>query len=218
MFGRLADSRNANSLAVKMRARRFALFQHLLARLPRPVTILDIGGTEEFWKMMGYDGREDIFLTLLNLEQAPVTLLNVRSVAGDARHIQMEDKCVDVVFSNSVIEHVGNFQAQREMAHEALRIGRRYFIQTPNRNFPLEPHFLFPFFQFLPVSIRVFFLRRFTLGWIPRTPDALKARELVEGIRLLTKREFAQLFPSASIYEERLVGLVKSFVAYGGWE
>lgn len=104
------------------------------------------------------------------------------------------------------------------MAKEVCRVGRRYFVQTPNKYFPLEPHFLFPFFQFLPIWIRVLLLRNFNLGWFVKTPDKAKAKEIVEGIRLLNKREFTSLFPNASIYQEKVFGITKSFLAYGGWD
>jgi hypothetical protein len=103
------------------------------------------------------------------------------------------------------------------MAEEVRRVGKRYFVQTPNRYFPLEPHFLFPFFQFLPIKVRVWLLQNFKLGWIEKTPDLQKATEIVESIRLLGKREFLSLFPHAHLYEEKVFGMTKSFVAYEGW-
>jgi hypothetical protein len=77
---------------------------------------------------------------------------------------------------------------------------------------------LFPFFQFLPVRTRIWLLQNFNLGWFPRTPDAVKAKEVVESVRLLDRHEFAELFPDSIIYEEKVLGLTKSFVAYGGWD
>ena len=128
-----------------------------------------------------------------------------------------KDASFDVVFSNSVIEHVGTYQDQIQMAKEVRRVGKRYFVQTPNKYFPLEPHFLFPLFQFLPINIRVLLLQNFKLGWFSKTPDKVKAREIVESIRLLDKREFISLFPNAELYEEKIFGMTKSFVVYGGW-
>ena len=193
------------------------MFQSLLKQVERPVRILDIGGTENYWKMMDLN-EDQIFITLLNLSKWEVGLPNMTSVAGDARALQMGDLSFDVVFSNSVIEHVGTFQDQLRMAQEVRRVGKRYFVQTPNKYFPIEPHFHFPFYQFLPISVRVLLLRNFNLGWISRTPDARKAREMVEEIRLLSRQEFKGLFPDASLFEERAFGMTKSFVAYGGWE
>ena len=218
MFKLIVDNRNRNSLATKLRRKRTALFESLLTPLAKPIRILDVGGTELYWKMTDLAGNDKISIWLLNLETVSTSLLNCTSVRGDARRLDFENDNFDVVFSNSVIEHVGNYEDQLQMAKEVLRVGRRYFVQTPNKYFPVEPHFVFPFFQFLPFGLRVWFLRNFNLGWFPKTPDKSSARQIVESIRLLDRREFIQLFPDAKIYEEKIFGLTKSFIAYGGWE
>lgn len=215
----LADNSSDASLATRMRRARFALFLSLLKKIEGPIRILDIGGTQAFWNLMtdGEDLNADI--TLLNLRHQPVTSSRFTSAAGDARNIpEYADKSFDVVFSNSVIEHVGSYQDQRRMATEVMRIGKRYFVQTPNKRFPLEPHFLFPFFQYLPVWLRAQMLHRFDVGWYKRVPSLERARAEVQSIQLLTRSRFAALFPGATIYDEKLAGLTKSFVAYGGWE
>ena len=217
MFKRLADNREQGSLAVQFRKKRLAFFYLLLSSLNRPVHILDIGGTEDYWKMMELDASDQIDITLLNLTATDVQLPNVKSVSGDARNLKAEDASFDVVFSNSVIEHVGSYEDQSRMAEEVRRVGKCYFVQTPNKYFPLEPHFLFPLFQFLPVKIRVLLLQNFNLGWFEKTPDAIKAKGIVESIRLLSRREFVAIFPKARIYDEKIFGITKSFVAYGGW-
>jgi hypothetical protein len=218
MFRRIADNRDTRSLAVEFRRKRFAFFQSLLSRLERPVHILDIGGTETYWKTMGLATDDQVFITLLNLADDHVTMPHITSIIGDARSIQAGDHSFDIVFSNSVIEHVGSYQDQKQMANEVKRVGKRYFVQTPNKFFPLEPHFLFPLFQFLPVKVRIRLLQTFNLGWFKKTPDVIQARKIVESIRLLGKDEFCKLFPDAVIYEEKVIGLTKSFVAYGGWD
>jgi ubiquinone/menaquinone biosynthesis C-methylase UbiE len=217
MLKKIADNRDEQSLAVKFRKRRFAFFNSLLSRLKRPVSILDVGGAETYWKTMGMTAEDYVSVTLLNLTEEDVTLPNLTSIVGDAREIDFADNSFDVVFSNSVIEHVGGYGDQTKMAKEVRRVGKRYFIQTPNKYFPLEPHFLFPFFQFLPVTVRVRLLQSFNLGWFPRTPEPAKAREIVESIRLLGRDEFLELFPDCQLYEEKVFGITKSFVAYEGW-
>ena len=202
-----------------MRRARFQLFLSLLDELEGHVEILDIGGTQEFWNsMLGEDDR-DIRVTLLNIDHQPVTSSKFISAAGDARSMtQFADKSFDVVFSNSVIEHVGSYDDQRQMAFEVMRIGKRYFVQTPNKRFPMEPHFLFPYFQYLPVEMRAQLVNRFDMGWYKKIPDMGSARREVESIQLLTRRGLMNLFPGAAIYVERFAGLAKSFVAYAGWE
>ncbi len=214
----LADNRRADSLAARLRRQRFSLFAELLATAPRPLTILDVGGTQEYWQQVGF-ADESIHITLLNLRAAPATLPGFDSVAGDACDLsRFGDRSFDIVFSNSVIEHLGTAERQAQMAAEVQRVGRRYVVQTPNRLFPLEPHFLFPFFQFLPLSLRVFLVTHRQMGWHRRYSDRAEALRVVSSIRLITEKEMRCLFPCAKLYKERLLGLVKSFVAYGGWE
>jgi len=119
-----------------------------------------------------------------------------------------------VIFSNSVIEHLGSYSDQSLMANEVRRLGERYFLQTPNRYFPIEPHFLFPFFQFFPYKLKIWLVTRFNLGWFGKIPDENKAREIISSIRLLNKKELKILFPESKIKEEKFLGLTKSFIVY----
>jgi hypothetical protein len=214
-----ADFRNPQSLSRRLRQKRSAFFEQLIAPLVKPLRVLDVGGTEDFWQSLGYGNRDDVWVTLLNLTATATSSAQFVSIAGDARDLsQFKRREFDVVFSNSVIEHVGDFHEQKRMADEVQRVGKRYFVQTPNRYFPVEPHFLFPWFQFLPEAVQVWLLGRFRLGTYDIVNDRDYARGLVREIRLLSLREFSSLFPVANIYRERLLGMNKSFVAYGGWE
>lgn len=214
----LADNSSGTSLATRMRRARFALFLSLLDNLDGHVEILDIGGTQEFWTLMTGGDPGEVRVTLLNIEHQPVSSAKFVSAVGDARAMpEFADKSFDVVFSNSVIEHVGSYAEQRRMANEVIRVGKRYFVQTPNKRFPLEPHFLFPFFQYLPHEARAQLVHRFDIGWYKRIPSLERARAEVKSIQLLTRRRFSDLFPGARIHDEKLLGLTKSFVAFGGW-
>lgn len=213
----LADNSRETSVATRLRRRRFAFFTQLVSSVPRPFRLLDVGGTSRFWELMGWHEEAGVDITLLNV--APAARGTIRSVVGDARNMpQFGDGEFDVVFSNSVIEHVGGAGDQAQMAAEIVRVGRRHFVQTPNRYFPIEPHFLVPGFQFLPISARVWLLRHFDLPGYRRSPDSAEARRAVTSIRLLDRREFSRLFPHSSLYVERLGGLAKSFVAYQGFD
>lgn len=202
-----------------MRRRRFSFFLSLLKDVPRPARILDVGGEQQFWTMMGGDSLNGVDVTLLNLSAQPVSAPNFSSVAGDARDLgRYGDSSFDVVFSNSVIEHLGpDFKDQQRMAAEIARVGTRYFVQTPNRYFPIEPHFLTPGFQFMPLAWRVWLVSHFNVGWYRRIPDQNEARREVESISLLSEGAVRRLFPKASIYSEKMLGITKSFVAYYGW-
>jgi len=218
LIRKLADNSDSRSLATRMRRQRFELFLSLLRTLKHHVEILDIGGTQQFWDLMLANDECDIRVTLLNIGHQQTSGERFISAVGDARAMpQYADASFDVVFSNSVIEHVGDFESQRRMANEIQRVGRRFFVQTPNKRFPLEPHFLFPFFQYLPVAARAWLVNHFNVGWYRRIPDSSAARAEVESIQLLTRKQVATLFPRAKIYAEKLGGLTKSYVAIGGW-
>ncbi len=213
-----ADYTKGDSPAIKLRGKRFLIFKSLIALLPRPLSILDVGGTQIFWERMDFTEEPDVKIVLLNLSKVEVTDKIFISVQGDARNMDaFNDQEFDVVFSNSVIEHVGGYDQQCQMANEVKRVGKSYFIQTPNRFFPIEPHFLLPFFQFLPLGLKIFLVRHFDIGWHKRTPNKQKAAQLVNSIRLLTEKELKKLFPGANIYKEKLFGLTKSLIVYEGW-
>lgn len=215
LHSRFADNTNENSVASQLRRKRLQPFLDILARTQKPARILDVGGRQKYWEIVGFLPDATCEITLLNMEDTPITLPHFTSVRGDACDMrQFADGAFDIVFSNSVIEHVGDKTDQQCMANEVQRVGRRYYVQTPNRHFPIEPHFVFPFFQYLPVAWRVWLLQRFNLGWYCKTPNYARALAQVTEIRLLTQREFAILFPNAHIVTERYFGLAKSFVAY----
>jgi SAM-dependent methyltransferase len=202
-----ADNRNATSAAMRFRHRRMAAFSELLQPTTE-TTILDLGGTPGFWSNFNMPGR----VTVLNLSPSNEFPAAPDCTIGDARDLSRYDnESFDIVFSNSVIEHVGGPDDQEAMAREARRVGKAYFIQTPNRSFPVEPHFLFPGMQFMPRPLRRTVARYWPLGWYkPNSPEALAD---ANGIRMLTAAEMHTLFSEAWILGERFAGLIKSLIA-----
>jgi len=154
-------------------------------------------------------------ITLANTDEIPVTLSNFKYIKCDARDLSIfGDKEFDIVFSNSVIEHVGSFSDQKKMADEIIRTGIRYFVQTPNYYFPIEPHFMFPLFQFLPKSIKCFLAMNFNLGWFKKCRTKNEALILINSVNLLKKGDILKLFPFSKIFKERYLTFVKSFIIY----
>lgn len=217
MFKVIADNRQPDSWASKMRKRRFALFCHLLSQIDAPIRILDVGGTIAFWESMNLPLNEGLEITILNQAENTVENSKYTYIKGNACKLDFNDNEFDVIFSNSVIEHVGGWEKQKAMADEIMRVGKRYFIQTPNKNFPLEPHFLFPFFQFFPLRIKTWILMHFDLGWFKHQKDKKTAEEIVKSIALLTVPEFKDLFPGSVLVKEKLFGITKSVIVYKWW-
>ena len=219
LFKKIADNHQDDSLATQMRRRRFQFFLSLLDTVPRPLTILDVGGTQGFWERMGFIDEPGITITVLNLEPQAVRYDHFHSIIGDATNLSLfADVSFDVVFSNSVIEHVGDLSRQRRMAQEIRPVGRGYFLQTPNYTCPSEPHVLLPGFQWLPLDPRAWLLHHFDRGWLKRLPTREAARREAAGVTLLRKHELLALFPGSKLYCEQVLGLTKSFVVYDGWD
>lgn len=215
MVLKIADVRSPDSQASRFRRRRMSLVLDLIGRFPGPVRVLDVGGSPNSW--LPEVGRlpSHCHITFLNLHPVSVSSLpGASSIVGDARNlVGLGNGSFDVCFSNSVIEHVGTLYDQMAMASEVRRVGRAYFVQTPNLHFPLEPHFLVPAWQYLPVWLRAAIYRRWNLGWMPRQRDWLLARAEVEQVRLVTRSEMTRLFPDAQIVCERIGPLIKGFIA-----
>ena len=217
LLHRLADNNNPDSWSGRLRQARFALFSRLILAQGRPLRVLDIGGDPYYWQQMSVLTPLPIEVFLLNLRPYEVGDGMV-SLVGDGRSMpEFEENAFDVVHCNSVIEHIGSLSEQRQMATEIQRVGRAYFVQTPNRYFPLEPHVLIPFFQFLPRSWRLFIACRWRPGWYRHWPEAEMVAD-IQRIRLLKRSELGMLFPNGRLWEERLWGLTKSFVVYAGFD
>ncbi len=219
MLHRLYDHQQADSLAATLRSKRLNLLLSLLSTLPTPIKILDVGGRVAFWRSTGLLDTEfaQVSITLLNTSVSEIggEHPQMQYVVGDARNMsQFRPKEFDFVFSNSVIEHVGSYGDQSRMAKEIERVGKRYFVQTPNFYFPIEPHFVFPAFHWLPIAIRVWLVTHFSLGWYRKFSDIQSASAEVRSIRLLKKTEFLRLLPDSVLFEEKILGLTKSFVLY----
>ncbi len=225
VFTRWVDEKNGSSLSTELRKKRFelfrALFESLLKTKNQPIKILDVGGRATTWERAGFTQYDcsQVQITIINTEPVSSEYAHIQTVSGDARAMpEYQDSEFDIVFSNSVIEHVGNFEDQARMAAEVCRVGQRYFLQTPNLFFPVEPHFLFPLFQFFPLWLKTLLIQNFNLGWRPRTTGREAAKELALSVQLLSKRQLKHLFPGAQVHAEKFMGLNKSYMMCGGWE
>jgi len=211
----LASGWTSGSPAANLRQARLDLLLTFLPPQAGLFRILDVGGQPEFWQALDLSRMPPHTITFYNLMPVPCTMSNAVSLIGDARDLsQFDNASFDLVFSNSVIEHVGGLREQRHMAKECARVAKNYFVQTPNRFFPMEPHFLIPCFQFLPVRIRAWCHSRWDLGWWKAAHSYHEALEEVESIRLMTEDELRHCFPDATIWREKWHCITKSFVAH----
>ncbi len=179
--------------------------------LKSDMLVLDVGGAEFNWDLLPERPR----LILLNLGDQVRSKLAWAGVIGDGRRLPFKAEPVDLVYSNSVIEHLGTWENQQMFAAECRRLGCPYYVQTPNRRFPIEPHYFAPFIHWLPRAVRRHLIRYFTpWGWLTH-PTSAECDAMISEIRLLTRKELQALFPDAEIWDERILGLAKSLTAVG---
>jgi len=172
------------------------------------VSILDLGGHPEFWASV----ETSLNLTIVNLDPVALTPTSahhrIRYVFGDACNVNgFPDRSFDTVFSNSVIEHVGDRERRVAFAREVRRLGKSYWVQTPAKWFPFEPHARMLLWWFYPQPLRRWLIAR----W--RTTMPVFA-QMIEETDVLSLTELCQLFPEASISIERVLGIPKSYIAY----
>ena len=196
------------------RESRMAAFRERL-QVSAECTVLDIGGYPSTWSDL--DPLPSV--TLLNLDPEMVRLArpeSMRAHTGNACQMpQYADGEFAVAFSNSVIEHVGSWANQQRFAAEARRVADGIWIQTPAREFPLEPHYLTPLIHWLPRSWQKR-LARVTVAAILGGWTRERCEGMVDELRLLSYPEVQRLFPDCEILVERFMGLPKSYIAVRG--
>lgn len=174
--------------------------------------VIDVGGTLFNWGLLPFRPR----LTIVNPVRPPTGLPeDVHWVVGDGCRLPFSDQSFDVYFSNSVIEHLGSWENQRRFARESRRVARRFYVQTPNYWFPIEPHLVAPFIHWLPLSWQRRLIRHFTLFGLLMRPSADACESHLRNTRLLRRGEVATCFPDARIVPESTLGLAKSYIAIG---
>lgn len=213
------------AITQRLKRRRVDMFVRA-CRLGPQDTVLDLGSEDGSYLAAFYPYPQNVVLA--DIREAPMR-------AGVARHglrgyalitpdgpLPFADGAFDAVWCNSVIEHVTlpredlgtasdrTFRLradehQRAFAAEIARVGRRYFVQTPYKHFPIEAHSWLPMTQYLPQPARWTCSRLLKRLWVKQwTADFL----------LYDVRRFREHFPDATRVEiERVAGLPKSLIA-----
>lgn len=217
MFKLLVNHHKKNSFVNQFRQKRFELLKNGIEKLIQKdhFKILDIGGDIQYWKNIGWQ-HPACKIHLLNLYESKVPENETQqfsSSVGNGLSLEYKKGDVDLIFSNSVIEHVGSYANQQIFANEVRRVSDKYIVQTPSIWFPLEPHSLIPLFQFLPHPIRALLVMTFNINYFPKAKTYQAAIKVSHSTLMFTHKRFKQLFPEAEIQVERFLGIPKSYTA-----
>jgi hypothetical protein len=207
---RLVDS--PDSWGARRRARRAQWLSETFPDLAQ-MSVIDLGGRVDTWEQAPVRPKH---VHVVNLEPLPSDVPTWAEVDhGDACALpaHVANRRYDLVFSNSVIEHVGGHERRLRFAESVHKLADAHWVQTPYRFFPIEPHWVAPGMQFLPTSLRTTVAHRWPLQHTP-AKDRADAMETVLWTELIDKTQMRHYFPRSTIRAERIFGLTKSMIAY----
>ena len=211
-----------SSYSQKSRAKRAKIFNALFPDLANE-TVIDLGGGkgEHIAKVLpGYQNITIADFNEMHLAMARENFGYKTMRLDGSQDLPFGDKAFDVVYCNSVIEHVTGPKDemvemtdtkrfadiskahQKKFASEIRRIGKGYFVQTPYKWFPVESHTITPsLVQLLP--------RKAQLQCYKMVPK----KRTTPDFYLLTKKDMRELFPDADFVYEKSFGMLKSIIA-----
>jgi SAM-dependent methyltransferase len=183
--------------------------------------LLDIGGeidtpAESLGKFI------DLFPYKKNISVINISVEHIQNISkkypevntciGDACNLPWPDNSFDIVYSNAVIEHVGDYEKQKKMAKEIMRVSKRWFVATPNRWYPFEFHMRLPFVTWLP------FHGYLKFGYIV-CYDHIKKKyvfgEKIGNLRLLSANQLERCFPGSRIIKQRITFMPETLIVIG---
>jgi hypothetical protein len=199
------------SLSHKSRTQKFDLLRKVFSARPEDL-VLDVGASGETFLQYTLEDVYPFSDRIVAGGYEPREIIAARGLYPQARYVLFDgcalpfpDKSFDLVFSNAVIEHILGPDRQEKFAQEIMRVGKSWFVTTPNFWYPFESHHHLPFFQFLPRSIQMPYNR--LLGThIPKGT--------VQELALLSARQLQALFPAGRIAKVRVTFWPETLVAY----
>jgi hypothetical protein len=202
---------NQDSWSARRRAARWTCLYQTFPDLEQ-MSVIDLGGDPSTW--VGSPIHPE-HVHVVNIEPLPVDGPDWLEVDhGDACALpeRIASRRCDLVFSNSVMEHVGGHERRLRFAEAVHQLAPAHWVQTPYRYFPMEPHWIAPGMQHLPVRVRAALARRWPLAHV-KSADLRDALTGVLWTELIDRSQMRYYFPDSTIRAERWLGLTKSLIA-----
>jgi SAM-dependent methyltransferase len=192
----------AGTISKKSRARKWAQFLALMT--PGPADrIVDVGvNTIEYSESDNYLERRYAYpanITAVGVETDFTAFKErypaVTVITSDGTRLPFSDDAFDIGYSNAVIEHVGGRTQQLAFLRELYRVGKRGYLTTPNRLFPIEVHTRIPLLHLL----------------LPKSAFDRVATALGKGwaagdyMRLLSRSELSALATEAGLEQYEII-------------
>ena len=209
-----------SKLSYISRAHKLELFNRILAPTEQ-MSILDIGaeinpnGSRGLQLIDSYPWKSNI--TAVNISPEHIRFIKrhypeINVVVADACELPWPDKYFDIVYSNAVIEHVGDFESQKKLAAEIMRVGKRWFVATPNRWYPFEFHLRLPFVTWLPGDTYLWTARILRYNHVRNKYTFGNGKA---DFRLMTAKELQCCFPGSRIIRQRVTLMAETLISVG---
>ena len=200
--------------------------------------ILDLGAAGDYYGEQpffegNYKWKENIIGVNISVKESVSLRRKYKEIAmvlADGCCLPFKTKSIDVLFSNAVIEHVGDLKRQKEFAGEIMRVSKKWFVVTPNFWFPIETHWKLPFIHFLPKKMqkqimdsgKKWFAENSSHFYIELPPilQRLLRRYFTrhgwygQGLHLLSATNLRKLFPTSKVKKQRSTLYPEVLVAY----
>ena len=208
-------------LSYKSRKQKLELFYNLVSP-DEHTKILDVGaeinpsGDRGLQLIDGYHWKHNlsaINLSVRHIERIKSVYPQIECKTGDACNLPYPDKSFDVVYSNAVIEHVENIENQKRMASEIMRVGKSWFVTTPNRWYPFEFHLRLPFVSWLPCHGYRWIGKLISYNHVKRKYDfGVDNSDLC----LLSARDLNYIFTDSRIIKSKITFMAETLIVFGG--
>ena len=204
----------ASRISFYVRLKIFSSFMEIM-KPDLHALILDIGVTPDqklpesnFFESL-YPYKDRIVATSIeNASFLEEIYPGITFIQTEKDRLPFKDQSFDIVFCSAVLEHVGDRDHQCCFIQELLRVSRKFFIITPNRQFPVEFHTFLPVIHWLPKPLHQMLLKKFRMDFWSRT----------QNLNLHTPHSLLSLFPShieVHLNHVLLLGFPSNLIAYG---
>ena len=200
-----------DSWSGRRRAERWQWFVRAFPGLS-DMSVIDLGGDPSTWTGSDVHPKHVHIVNITRSEASVPDWIELDTGDACALPERILSRRYDLVFSNSVLEHVGGHERRMRFAEAVHALGPAHWVQTPYRYFPIEPHWIAPGMQFMPVRVRAALARRWPLAKV-RPTDLHGAVAGVLWTELVDKTQMRYYFPQSVIRAERFAGLTKSIIA-----
>jgi hypothetical protein len=176
------------------------------------MSVVDLGGEPDTWMQSPVHPKHVHVVNIESLDPDVPDWMQVDYGDACALPEEIASRRYDLVFSNSVLEHVGGHERRTRFAETVAALAPRHWVQTPYRYFPVEPHWIAPGMQFLPARVRASMACWWPLANV-KSADIREALGAVLWTELVDRTQMRYYFPDSDIRSERLMGLTKSLIA-----